>query len=83
MKILTNVKVISVAGKGGDWSIQTDHPELPTFDATKVVHHALIDDFFGGETAESYSMLLDEGEVDGITPSGSENEKTWREVFKL
>ena len=88
MKLLTNVKITNVVEDRvtRKCTIETNHPELPSFEATDMVHHGLVDMFFDDELAESYSILIDDGTpdiTDGITPSGSEHEIKWREVFTL
>lgn len=85
MKILTNVKITNVVEDRvtRKCTIETSHPELPSFDATDPAHHALVDMFFDGELKDAYSFLIDNGSVDGITPSGSEYELKWREVYNV
>ncbi len=85
MKILTNVKIVNVIEdrKTRVCTIETNHPELTSFEATKPVHHGWVIGYFDGEMKESYSLLIDNGSVDGITPSGSEYEAKWREVFSV
>ena len=72
MKILTNVKIVNVIEdrKTRVCTIETNHPELTSFEATKPVHHGWVIGYFDGEMKESYSLLIDNGSVDGITPSG-------------
>ena len=85
MKILTNVKIVNVIEdrKTRKCTIETNHAELPSFEANDMKSHGLVDMFFNDELAESYTFLIDNGSVDGITPSGSEHEAKWREVFNV
>ena len=84
MKILTNVKITNVTEDRitRECIIETNHPLLPSFEATGMAHNALVDDFFEDNLKPSYSIMLDEGSVDGITPSGSQYESEWIQTFK-
>ena len=88
MKLLTNVKITNVVEDRTTrkCTIETNHPELPSIIADSMALHGIVDMFFDDELAESYSILLDDSTpdtIDGITPSGSEHETEWREVFTL
>ena len=85
MKLLTNVKITNVIEDRvtHKCTIETNHPELPSFEANGMAANCLVDDYFDECLKPSYSILIDEGSVDGITPSGSEHEAKWHEVFTL
>ena len=67
-----------------EWTIETDHIEVPAFNATSPERHELVKMFFDSELADSYSILVNENNnIMGITPSGSKVETQWRESFSI
>ena len=85
MKILQNVRILNVTEDlvTRVCTIETDCSEFASFEATKPVHHGLVDLFFDNALVDSYSFLIDADEIAGITPSGSQYEAKWREVYNV